>query len=109
VTILHPKVLIVLAIIWPAGCKKSQDPPDPNIPSTPAQTARLLIGNWIEDSVNLEYFITIPCVQPAFITVDSNLNYVMLQTTIFNNPANPSIDNDTGQFIEIGSRYQQTD
>jgi hypothetical protein len=99
------KTWILFSIVLLTGCRKAQDPPDPNLPVTPAQTAKLLAGHWIEDSVNLEYFTTIPCVPPAYLTVDSDLSYSMLQTTIFNNPANPSIDDDTGQFIEIGSRY----
>jgi hypothetical protein len=102
---MRQKTLILISFILVTACKKAKDPPDPNLPGTPAQTAKLLAGHWIEDSINLEYFATIPCVQPAFLAVDSDLSYTMFQTTIYNNAANPSQDSDTGKFIDIGSRY----
>ncbi len=100
-----PKILAFVAVLLLAGCKKDRGPADPDIPTSPAQTSRLLVGHWIEDSVNLAYQASLPCVQPAYLIVDSDLSYTFLQTTIYNSPANPSIDTDTGQFIDIGTRY----
>lgn len=97
------KIFLLVAALWLIGCKKGQDPSD--TPASPSQTAQLLAGDWTEDSVNLENLVNIPCVSPSFLHVNSDLTYVMLQTTIYNSPANPSIDYDTGQFINIGSRY----
>ncbi len=103
--IVPPGILAFLAVLLLAGCKKDQGTANTDLPATPEQTAKLLVGHWIEDSVDLANFTSIPCVEPSYLIVNSDLTYVMLQTTIYNNPGNPSIDNDTGQFVDIGTRY----
>jgi hypothetical protein len=100
-----PGTLVFLAVLLLAGCKKDRGTANANLPTTPDQTAKLLVGAWIEDSVDLAYSTSIPCVQPSYLVVNSDLTYSMLQTTIYNNAANPSIDDDTGKFVDIGTRY----
>jgi hypothetical protein len=102
---LHPKYVFFLAVFWFMGCGRSEFLPNPDLPASPSQTAQLLAGDWIEDSVDLANLMNIPCVSPSFLHINSDMTYTMLQTTTYNTPANPSIDNDTGQFVDIGSRY----
>lgn len=97
--------LAFLAVLLLAGCKKDRGTATTDLPTTPEQTAKLLVGHWIEDSVDLAYYASIPCVEPSYLIVNSDLTYAMLQTTIYNSPTNPSIDNDTGKFVDIGTRY----
>jgi hypothetical protein len=98
------KFLVFLAAIFIWACKK--DPPAAaSIPATPEQTTKLLIGDWIEDSVNFDNILTVHCFQPSYLKVDGNLNYKMVQTADTNNAGNSFNGSDTGQFTDIGTRY----
>jgi len=103
-----PKIALAFLIISIlAACKKNQSTRDPNDISqnTPAQNALLIQGNWIEDSINLTTIGTINTTSPAYLYIDSNLNYTMIQNTVSNNRINISGESDTGQFIFWGDRF----
>ena len=89
------------AIIFFIACKKNQPASDPNQPTSIDQVKTLLVGDWIEDSLNIEYTWTLTFIAPSYLHVDSSLNYRMVQTSA--NPLNNG--NDTGQFTNIAIRY----
>jgi hypothetical protein len=101
-------IAIALILLSLDGCKKDQDLTQPAIPSTPEETVKLLIGNWIEDSLridNIENSFTIPFDPPSYLTVDSNMYYRLVQTSVLATPGNGFDETDTGQIKDIGTRY----
>lgn len=102
------QAVIAMVLLSLDGCKKDQPSPDSATPSTPEETVKLLIGNWIEDSLkidNIENSFTIPFDPPSYLTVDSNMHYRLVQTSLLATQANGYDETDTGQFVDIGTRY----
>jgi hypothetical protein len=94
-----------IAVMFLITCKKDQAAAESNIPATVEQTKKLLVGDWIEDSIIIEYAINVPCISPSYLNVNSTLNYRMVETVRSSNPATPFDGTDTGQFTNIGTRY----
>ncbi len=99
--------LVILFIAMFIACKKNETARDPSDISqnTPTQNALLLRGNWIEDSINLNTIGTINTVAPAYLNIDSNLNYTMVQNTVSNRSINISGESDTGRFVFWADRF----
>jgi hypothetical protein len=96
---------VLLVLLAFCGCRK--DPPQARsvVPSSPEETTKLLIGYWIEDSLNVQDIITIPFDPPSYLSVDSTLHYRMVQTSVLATPGNGYDETDTGQFTDIGTLY----
>lgn len=96
---------ICLTLLAVAGCSKNQPHTPSVIPTSPEETAKLLVGNWIEDSLNIQYTITFAFIAPSYLNVDSSLHYRMVQTSPLPPPSNNLDASDTGQFTNIATRY----
>jgi hypothetical protein len=96
---------ICLMLLVTAGCSKNQPQTHSVIPTSPEETEKLLVGNWIEDSLNIQNTITFAFTAPSYLNVNSSLNYRMVQTSPLASQGNDLDASDTGQFTNISTRY----